>query len=392
MPWEPVEVMSLKREFVEFASAEGANLSELCRRFGISRPTGYKWVKRWQAGGLAELEERSRRPEYSPNRSNEEIEQAVLAIREDNPVWGGRKIRRRMLDLGHAKVPSASTVTAILRRHGRLSAPVAGKAQGPWKRFERSVPNDLWQMDFKGHFGTEAGERCHPLTVLDDHSRFNLVLKACGDERGETVQASLTEAFRRYGLPAQILCDNARPWGALESPSGHTTLGVWLLERGVEVIHGGPYHPQTQGKEERFHRTLKAEVITQRTVWRDLHHCDRAFKRWREKYNHERPHESLADEVPAKVYQPSPRALPSIIAEPESHYLTEDELRRVKSKGEITYRNHFFYIGSAFIGKSIALRQLGEQEWEVYYCWKRLGKIDLKAATKAKYRYHKLQP
>lgn len=392
MPWEPVEVMSLKREFVELASAEGANLSELCRRYGISRPTGYKWRKRWREGGRAELEERSRRPAHSPNQTSDGVEKAVLAIREDHPVWGGRKIRRRLLDLGHAEVPSASTITEILRRHGRLGVDRAGETRGPWKRFERPRPNDLWQMDFKGHFGIETGQRCHPLTVLDDCSRFNVVLKACEDQRGETVQASLTEAFRRYGLPAQILCDNARPWGALESPLGHTALGVWLLERGVEVIHGGPYHPQTQGKEERFHRTLKAEVISQRTVWRDLRHCDRAFRSWRETYNHERPHEALDDEVPAKIYRPSQRSLPSMIAAPESHYLAEDELRRVKSKGEITYRNHFFYIGSAFIGKTVALRQIGEQQWEVYYCWKRLGRIDLEKATKEKYRYHPLQP
>lgn len=160
----------------------------------------------------------------------------------------------------------------------------------------------------------------------------------------------------------------------------------------MEVIHGGPFHPQTQGKEERFHRTLLAEVTGRRTVWRDLAHCEEEFAGWREKYNHERPHESLGDRVPGAVYRPSERALPVTVPPAESHCLPGDEVRRVKGKGEITFRNHFFYIGSAFAGKPVALREHGEGRWEVHYCWKRLGRIDLGAVRKEKYRYHPLQP
>lgn len=392
MPFEPIDKMSLKREFVRFASAEGANISDLCRRYRISRPTGYKWLGRWEDQGDPGLEERSRRPKRSPCQSSQKAEQAVLAVREANPVWGGRKIRRRLLDLECEEVPAASTVTEVLRRHGKLGQAEDDKSRGPWQRFERPSPNDLWQMDFKGHFATQENQRCHPLTVLDDCSRFNIVLSACANERGETVRARLTEAFLLYGLPAQILCDNSQPWGASGRLGRYTALGVWLLERGVEIIHGRPYHPQTQGKEERFHRTLKAEVIAQRTVWRDLKHCEQAFEKWREKYNHERPHEALDDRVPAKRYEHSHRQLPKVIAAAESIYLVDDELRRVKSKGEITFRNHFIYIGHAFVGKAVALRAVGEGVWEIYYCWKRLGKIDLKKITKTKYRYEPLLP
>lgn len=392
MPFEPIDKMSLKREFVRFASAEGANISDLCRRYCISRPTGYKWLGRWEDQGDPGLEERSRRPKRSPCQSSQKAEQAVLAVRETNPVWGGRKIRRRLLDLECEEVPAASTVTEVLRRHGKLGQAEDDKSRGPWQRFERRSPNDLWQMDFKGHFATQGNQRCHPLTVLDDCSRFNIVLSACANERGETVRVRLTEAFLLYGLPAQILCDNSQPWGVPGSLGRYTALGVWLLERGVEIIHGRPYHPQTQGKEERFHRTLKAEVIAQRTVWRDLKHCEQAFEKWREIYNHERPHEALDDRVPAKRYEHSHRQLPKVIAAAESIYLAEDELRRVKLKGEITFRNHFFYIGLAFAGKAVALRAVGEGVWEIYYCWKRLGKIDLKKITKTKYRYEPLLP
>ncbi len=389
MPWKTRDEMSLKREFVELASLEGANMSELCRRYGVSRPTGYKWLRRWREGGGAGLEERDRRPSGSPLRTPAEMESAILRVREENPAWGGRKIRRRLLDLGVAGVPSASTVTAVLRRHGRLAAG-GGVSGGRLGRFERGAPNELWQMDYKGDFGLSRGGRCHPLTACDDHSRFNLVLAACGDERAATVCGCLEGAFRRYGLPGQILCDNAPPWGVPDRSSRYTALGVWLLELGVEVIHGRPYHPQTQGKEERFHRTLKAEVISRRTEWRDLAHCARAFARWREKYNHERPHESLGDEVPARRYRVSGRALPGRVAPAESHYLPGDELRRVKGKGEITFRNHFFYIGRAFVGKTVALRPSGPGRWDVFFCWKRLGGADLGAPTKEKYRYEPL--
>lgn len=392
MPWKTVEKMTLKREFVELASQPGANISELCRRYGISRPTGYEWLNRWRENGLEGLEEKSRRPVTSPGRTEEGKEQAVLGVRAENPVWGGRKIRRYLRNKGIAEAPAASTITEILRRHGKLGGPEGGSGQGPWKRFERDAPNDLWQMDFKGHFATRSGQRCHPFTVLDDHSRFNLVLGACGDETGETVRGRLREAFERYGLPVQILCDNGSPWGALERPGGHSKVEVWLLELGVEMIHGRPYHPQTQGKEERFHRTLEAEVIGRRTLWKDLEHCGEEFASWRMKYNHERPHESIDDRVPGEVYRPSGRLLPEELPVAESHYLAGDEIRRVKSKGEITFRNHFFYVGGPFAGKPVALRPRGDDKWDVFYCWKRLGEIDLGAVHKQKYRYHPLSP
>src|SRR5205807_4484324 len=151
-----------------------------------------------------------------------------------------------------------------------------------FERFERAAPNELWQMDYKGHFATRAG-RCHPLTVVDDHSRYAVGLRACGDERGGTVQAELTAIFRQYGLPERMLMDNGSPWGS-DALHRHTWLTVWLLELGVAVSHGRPYHPQTQGKDERFHRTLTAEVIGRR-AFADLAECQRRFDAWRVVYN-----------------------------------------------------------------------------------------------------------
>lgn len=212
MPFREVSVMDRKREFVVFAAADGANVRELCRRFGISPTTGYKLLERYRERGLAGLIEQSRRPKTSPRRTPAAVEAQVLALRDrSNNVWGGRKIRRALKDRGEADLPAASTITQILRRHDRLTEAGSAEHPGPWLRFERESPNELWQMDFKGHFGIHGG-RCHPLTALDDHSRYNLVLAACPDEQGQTVRRHLEEAFRRYGLPLAMLMDGGSPW------------------------------------------------------------------------------------------------------------------------------------------------------------------------------------
>ena len=214
MPWQEVSTMSLRKEFVTLASAQGANRAELCRRFEISRKTGYKWLKRTgDGGGLADA---TRRPAHSPGRSAPELEQAIVALRDTHPAWGARKLRRRLQDLGYEELPAASTVHAILRRAGRIGQEHS-QGHRPWQRFEHEQPNALWQMDFKGHFALQTGERCHPLTVLDDHSRFALCLQACENEQGQTVQAGLNRTFQRYGLPARIaVWTTARP-GATRS-------------------------------------------------------------------------------------------------------------------------------------------------------------------------------
>ena len=235
MPWMVADTMSLRREFVMLASLEGANIAEVCRRFEISRKTGYKWIRRFSESGAEELKDRSRRPARSPAKTPPHTEKAVLALRDAHPAWGGRKLHARMVHQGQRDVPAPSTITGILRRHGRLDEAESLKHKA-WTRFEHSAPNGLWQMDFKGHFALSQG-RCHPLTVLDDHSRFSLGLYACANERTLTVKDHLSEIFRRYGLPERILADNGSPWG--DAPdSRYTPLGVWLLLLGVGIGHG----------------------------------------------------------------------------------------------------------------------------------------------------------
>lgn len=230
-----------------------ANVRQLCRSQGISPTTAYKWLKRFERGGMEALQDQSRRPHTSPQQTGADTEALVVALRREHPAWGGRKLQRRLKDLGHADLPAPSTMTNILQRH-RLIHDEEGQPRGPWQRFTRSAPNQLWQLDFKGHFPLGNG-RCHPLTMLDDHSRFNVLLEACADEQETTVQRMLRSAFEKYGLPDAILCDNGSPWGA--GAGEHTGLSLWLLRLGVGVYHGRAYHPQTQGRKNVFIARLK---------------------------------------------------------------------------------------------------------------------------------------
>ena len=374
MPWRERSMKEEREEFVRLALQAGANKSELSRRFGVSRSNGYKWLARYAAAGSAGLEERPRRPHGSPGRTQDAVESAVLRVRaRSNGAWGGRKIAQVLRREGCAAVPAPSTVTAILRRHGELEAR-AREHPGPYRRFERPAANDLWQMDFKGHFALAVG-RCHPLGVLDDHSRYALGLEACGDEQEATVRLRLTAIFRRYGLPWEMLMDNGSPWGdAGDQP--RTEFTVWLLRLGVRVIHGRPYHPQTQGKEERFNRTVKAEVLAGRSL-HDLVACQSAFDAWRPVYNHERPHDALGLATPGERYRPSARSFPERL--PAIEYGPGERVRKVSANGFISFKGRPWRIGKAFRGQPVALRASAvDGVLSVHFCAHCIASIDLR--------------
>lgn len=366
--------MSLRREFVHLALDATLPISELARRFGISRKTAYKWLARAQQG--QPLADQSRRPLQSPTRTAPELESAVVDWRRRHPCWGGRKLAQVLRNEGYDAVPAPSTITHILRRHGLLGeAALVGSAR--WMRFEHAAPNDLWQMDFKGTFHAGA-RRCDPLTVLDDHSRYNLVLQAVPDMKTGTVQAALTEAFRCYGLPRRINTDNGSPWGSPSGDSrGLSTLAVWLVRLGIHLSFSTPNHPQTNGKDERFHRSLKAEVIAR-------HHFDnhtqvqQAFDQWRAVYNHIRPHQALQMAVPASRYQPSPRRFPDAL--PSIEYGPDDTVAKVMSLGVVHLLGHTMHVSKALQGHYIAARPCDEQDgvYDLYFAHHRLARIDLR--------------
>jgi transposase InsO family protein len=378
MSWDSKNTMELRLEFVQFATQQGANRRALCRQYGISAKTGYKWIRRFEQGDTA-LADQSRRPRSSPARTATELEAKVVDMREAHPAWGAAKIARRLSDVGCVQTPSPSTVTRILHRHGLITAEASADASR-WQRFEHAHPNDLWQMDFKGCIELDHGRRCLPLTVLDDHSRFDLALDACGRTPTRVVREHLRAVFRRYGLPLCINADNGPPWGSPSKPGQLTELAVWLIRLGIRISYSRPRHPQTNGKDERFHRTLKAELLAGRH-FRDLKSAQRAFDAWRRVYNYERPHQALGMATPISRYRPSARAYPERLAPIE--YGEADAVVRVGTDGEVRFGGRRFKVSNALANLHIAFRPCAEIDggFDMYFAHHRIDTISLKGSA-----------
>lgn len=373
MPWKDCTKMFLRKEFVLLAQQQAMPFTKLCERFGIKPKTGYKWLHRWEQSGEEGLQDLPRRPHSSPKKTLADAEDIVLSVKKEHPAWGGRKLRHLIVNenlLSHA--PAPSTITAIIRRNG-VSCDTLDQGRGPWQRFEYEAPNDLWQMDFKGKVDTVGG-CCYPLTVLDDHSRFSIMVKACLNQRGEIVQESLTEAFRTYGLPCMILTDNGAPWGA--GPySKYTRLSLWLIRLGITVKHGRPYHPQTQGKDERFHKTMDVELLRYK-AFKDQVHCQEELSKWRETYNMVRPHDALGGQPPISRYSPSKRCFPDQL--PPIEYGSSDIVRKVQIDGTISFKGKEYHIGRVLHHYPVALRPSEtDGSYGVYFCHQKVSEIDL---------------
>ncbi len=374
MPWKEMSIMERREEFFSFASQEGANISLLCRQFGISRQTGYKWLGRGGTRGeqsaAAVFSDQSRRPACSPKRTCDTLEQAILRVRDAHPAWGARKIGAVLQRDGFTP-PATSTVHAVLARHNRIApGSHAGKAFG---RFEKEEPNLLWQMDFKGQFQLGNGVWCFPLTVVDDHSRFSLCIGACDNQRTQTVKSLLEETFKAYGLPAAFYLDNGSPWG---NPSGEwSALTVWMLKLGIEAIFSRPYCPQGRGKNERFHRTFKAEVLAA-TPFTDIISAQKDFDRWRAIYNQERPHEGIEMKVPVSRYCPSLRSMPDTL--PTVEYDSCDIVRKVSpSTPFIYFKGKEWRVPNAFKGEQLAVRPKAENKYDICFGATPIAEIDL---------------
>jgi len=379
MPWNEVTVMSERKRFVQLAGEPKANISALCREFNISRPTGYLWLKRHKEEGEQGLKNHSSRPHNSPNRTSEELEDLILEIRLEYPMWGSVKIASQLRELGVIDLPSKTTINEVLKRHGRI-CPQESEKHKAYQRFEHEEPNDLWQMDFKGHIRMGNGIRCHPLTLLDDHSRFNLIIRACANEQSGTVKSSLIDVFRDYGLPERMTMDNGAPWG-YSGAQLHTHLTAWLIRLGIRVYHSRPCHPQTQGKLERFHRTFKSELLSL-YEFDDLEHAQSGFDYWRDVYNYERPHGAIDLAVPSERYQPS-ESVYNEDALSAIEYDSDMEVRKVQVDGLINYKGKVYRVGSAFHGEPVGLKPTEEEDMmAVYYCHQKVLLLDLKCPSK----------
>lgn len=372
MPWQEKIALKLKEQFIHDALSATKGFAKLCRANNISRKTGYKWLARFKEQGLSGLENQSRCPARLVVTSEEWVN-VILEARDERPAWGARKLRQYLINQGHESVPCESTFNRILKRHHRID-PAASEKRKPFIRFERTKPMELLQMDFKGHFRTGEGS-CHPLTVIDDHSRFALCLKGFPGEKGEMVMSALTETFREYGLPKAITMDNGSPWKG-HPPFTLSKLTIWLMRLGIRVCHSTPYHPQTQGKAERFHRSLKEEVLRFNN-FQTLADAQDAFDHWRSEYNYQRPHEGIEMKRPCDRYEKSSLIFPEHL--PPIEYNSTDHVRTVGRNGVIDFKGHTLFIGEHFFQERVALRESEiDGVYHIYFFTTRVKKVDLR--------------
>lgn len=350
MPWATTSVTEQRIRFVIRASQDSVNMSALCREFGISRPTGYLWLDRYcESGSISGVFEHSRRPHHSPSRTPQHHEEHIVALRQEFG-WGAKKIRVLLLREGiDLKV---ATINRILKRKDLIH--VKDSHRPAIKHFEREHPNMLWQMDFKGDYPAGRG-RCYPLSIIDDHSRFVVGLHALSGQDTETVSTRLVATFERFGVPEAMLMDHGVPWWSNSNGHGLTRLSVSLIKQGIRLYFSGIRHPQTQGKVERFHRTL-ADAIRHRGRPATLLGFAQVLKQIRQEYNHIRPHESLQMAVPSEHYRPSSKSYnptPGAWEYPEGA-----KLMRLNMKGGLYYGRTRHFVCEALAGELVRLEEL----------------------------------
>lgn len=351
MSWRSRSVREERISFVGRALEEGCNFSRLCGEFGVSRPTGYKWLNRYrEVGGFCDLRERSRRPKGSPGRTLPEVEDRVVRLREEYG-WGARKLRELLLESG-IDLP-VLTVHRILVRRGWVFPPEKGYSAT--RRFERSRPNELWQMDFKGEYRIPGGGHCYPLSLLDDHSRFVVGLHGLASRKGEEVYAGLVRTFGTYGIPEALLMDHGTPWWSGTNGYGLTWLSIQMIRQGIRLLWSGFHHPQTQGKVERFHRTLKAGIRHRgipslHSEWEPL------LSDFRFEYNHVRPHEALGMKPPASRYEPSQTEYNP--DPPEWEYPEGSLVTRLNTQGCLDYHRHRYFVCEALAGERVRIEEI----------------------------------
>jgi transposase InsO family protein len=362
MPWGVKTVEEKREEFV-LAARERGNITAACQEFGITRRTGYKWLGRANAAeaGSAWSSDESRAPKHVANKTRAEKEALILEVRAENPAWGGKKIRQVLENEGYDALPCVRTCSNILKRNGCIEEEESRKHQ-PWQRFERERCNELWQADFKGDFALGDGSRCFPLTTLDDHTRFSIMVDPKPNTLG--VKDSFEQAFYTYGMPDAILSDNGCQFAGFKG--GYTSFERWLMDHDVLPIHGRIMHPQTQGKIERFHRTMNQELLRHHT-FSDLDDATAQLAAWRRRYNEERPHEALGMKPPAQLYVPSTREYRSVTKPFE--YSGEYPVRKTNNWGYLRFGPVRFFLSETMADQHLEIRP-GLQEDTFLLCYR----------------------
>ncbi len=364
MAWKTMDVHEQRVRFVVEAMQKSLPLSALCVAYEISRPTGYLWLRRYRELGVQGIAEQSRKPHSSPRRTDAGLEDRVVAMRMRYPDWGARKLRVLLAREG-VELPR-NTIHRILLRHDLVRE---GERRAPaTQRFERSQPNELWQMDFKGPKGWP--QSVGPLSVLDDHSRYLIALAANGTTHGELVREQLEEAFQRCGVPEGMLMDHGTPWWSQKSPSGQTHLSLWLMRQGIRLHWSGIRHPQTQGKVERFHGSLQRALERRGTpqqktqAWLDAY-------RW--EHNHVRPHEALGMQTPATLWRPSSRRYDP--HPPRWEYPAGAWVLKLDCHGLLDIQGRKWKVSKALSGERVQVVRV-EQRMLVFYCTTLIRELD----------------
>src|SRR5215813_7641688 len=374
MPWKEHGVMEERWKFVQEWQTGDWNMAELCRFYGVARGTGYKWVERYEAGGLEGLQDRSRAPHNRPNEVSKELEDLVIAMREKHPRWGAPKIRAKLeQDQIGKRIPVESTIGSILKRNGLT----VGRKQGRRKRRAADGPlghgggpNAVWCADYKGWFLCGDGTRIDPLTISDAYSRYLLRCQAVRTTDYVHSKPVFEAAFREYGMPQRIRTDNGAPFGS-NGDSGLTGLTVWWIKLGIRPEHIAPGKPQQNGRHERMHRTLKEETASPPAGTRRRQ--QERFDEFRQEYNEQRPHEGLGQQTPASQYKASGREYPERLRDVE--YPADWEVRLVDA-GRMRWFGDRVFVSHALNGERVGLEQIEERQWRVWFGSYEIGLLD----------------
>jgi len=376
VPWKETCPMKQRMDFVLERRSGPMSMAALCRAFGVSRQTGYKWLARfYERKRFDDLADRSSRPHSHPATTDARVQARIVKARRQHPSWGPRKLRT-WLKKWHPRLalPSPSTIGAILKRHGlvmprRRARPHAPPRTQPFARCD--APNDVWCVDFKGDFLVGDGTRCWPLTIMDAYSRFLLCCRGFRRPDGKSVKRAFLDTFRRYGLPRAIRSDNGKPFCAVNAPAGLSQLAAWWVELGIKLERIDPGKPQQNGRHERMHRTLKYDAASPPA--RNLVAQQRAFDRFRRSYNLDRPHEAIGMVAPRERYRPSPRRLPRRV--PSFDYALADRCF-VRPDGKVRWGHRLVFLSQSLAGRVVGIEALDARYSEVRFGPVVLGVLD----------------
>ena len=376
MSWKVSCVMSERMKFIVESESGQWSMSEMCRRHGVSRKTGYKWLRRYMEDGVDGLKNRSRAPQYHPNAVDAETEEAIVLCKQLHMLDGPRKVRARLLrEQPDRAWPAASTMGDLLKRRGLVVPRKTRRHATPSIQplSHCAAANEVWCIDFKGWFLTGDGTKCEPLTIMDAHSRFLLRCQTMTGHTGcQRVKPLMEAAFREFGLPRAIRSDNGPPF-ASTGLAGLSKLAVWWMRLGIVPERIRPGCPQDNGRHERMHRTLKQAAAA--PPRHSMRAQQRAFDAFRDEYNHQRPHEALGQQTPASHYEPSPRTFPARLPDIPD-YPREWRVRKVKKSGQIKWRGHEVRITDALVRQHVALAPRHDGLWTLYFMTTPVGIFD----------------